>query len=329
MLACATSGAAAEQRFANIGDLTLTSGEVIKDCRIGYRTFGELNEDKSNVLVMLTWFAGNTEDMENLGNIGPGLLADTNKYFVVAVDALGNGVSASPSNTVTGQNKGFPQITMEDMVNSQYALLTDHLGIGHVSVIMGFSMGGMQALVWITQYPDFMDAAVVIAGSPRMTSYDLLQWQTHRDIVVALQEGGHNDNDIAKVMSQLLLLTLYTPDYFLENVPVERLPAFLEQGLQNNSDIHADDYVSQLDAMIQLDLLGAIDEGVTRFAEQVKARTLVIGTTSDQMVNPQPAKQLAQKIGAEYLAVESNCGHIGTVCEQDTVIARIVAFLEE
>ena len=326
-LVFATSGAVAEQRFANIGDLALTSGGVIEDCQIGYRTCGELNEDKSNVLVFPTWFGRTTDDLERFGLIGPGLLADTDKFFVVAIDALGNGVSSSPSNSPTSNGNGFPDISTEDMVDSQHELLTGHLGISHVNVIMGISMGGMQTFRWITKYPDFMDSAVPIDGSPKMTSYDLLQWQTHKDIVRALQKGGYDDTDIAVVLSRLGLLTLYTPDYFVENVPVEKLPAFLEQSDQQSSGIRADDYVSQLDAMINHDVLGPDDESVHGFADRVNARTLIIGVASDHMVNPHPAKQLASTIGAEYFAVESNCGHIGTSCEQDTVIARVAKFL--
>jgi len=85
------------QQFASLGDFKLTSGEVIRDCRIGYRTFGQLNADKSNVILFPTWATGTTEKLQ--GQVGPGKLADSSKYFVVLVDAFANGVSSSPSNS--------------------------------------------------------------------------------------------------------------------------------------------------------------------------------------------------------------------------------------
>jgi len=325
----ATSGAVAEQQFANIGNLALTAGGVIEDCQIGYRTYGELAENNSNVLVIPTWFAGTTAGLESYGLIGPGLLADTDKYFVVAIDALGNGVSSSPSNSRTGNSNGFPEISIEDMVNSQHELLTGHLGIEHVSVVTGSSMGGMQTFRWMTQYPDFMDNAVPIDGTPRMTSYDLLQWQTHKHIIRALQKGGYDNTEILVVISRLELLTLYSPDFFVENVSVENLPAFLEQSVQGYSGYSADDYVSQLEAMIGHDVLGPSDESAHAFAKRVIANVLIVGVPSDQMVNPVPAKQLASTIGAEYFEVESNCGHMGSTCENDMVIAEVTKFLSD
>ena len=88
--------AQSEQKFAEIGDLNLVSGEVINNCVVGYRTFGELNTDSSNVIIFPTWFEGTTNDIARL--IQKYSFLDTTKYFIIAIDALGNGVSSSPSN---------------------------------------------------------------------------------------------------------------------------------------------------------------------------------------------------------------------------------------
>src|SRR5579884_2387932 len=95
--AAQTQTAQGSQQFANIGNLKLQNGEVIHNCRIGYRTFGQLNDDKSNAVLFPTWFGGRTQDLVEL--IGPGKLVDSGKYFVIAADALGDGVSCSPSNS--------------------------------------------------------------------------------------------------------------------------------------------------------------------------------------------------------------------------------------
>src|SRR5450432_2709120 len=121
---------AQEQQFASLGDFKLESGEVIRDCRIGYRTFGRLNADKSNAILLPTWAGGNTQQLSS--NVGPGRLVDSDKYFVVLVDALSNGVSSSPSNSKLQPRMAFPKVTIRDMVGTQHELLTRVLHIDHV-----------------------------------------------------------------------------------------------------------------------------------------------------------------------------------------------------
>lgn len=317
--------ALADQRHADVGDLALTSGDVIEDCRVGFRTLGELNADKSNVIVFPTWFRGTTGDLVEYGIIGPGGLADTDRYHVVAIDALANGVSCSPSNT----EGDYPAIATSDMVRSQHRLLTEHLGLNHVRAVMGISMGGMQTFAWIGEYPDFMDKAVSLDGSPRMTSYDLLQWHTHRDVVRKMQAGGYENAEIGAMASQLSYLTLYTPDYFVAQVPADKWQDFVNPGGQAGKGFHPDDYVAQLDAMINHNVLGSGEASKRDYVSRVEARVLIVGVKDDHMVNPTPARLLAPLLEAEYVAIESNCGHVGSSCETDRVKPRVARFLDE
>ena len=91
----------APQQFAELGNLRLRSGAVIQDFRLGYRTAGKLNADQSNAVLWPTWLGGKTQDL--LKYIGPGNVVDTNRYFVILVDAIGDGVSTSPSNSKAGR----------------------------------------------------------------------------------------------------------------------------------------------------------------------------------------------------------------------------------
>ena len=326
-LLLSASTALAGQQFAELGDFALASGGAIANCRIGYRTGGELNADKSNVVVFPTWFGGTTEDLEKYEVVGPGKLADTDRYYVIAIDALANGVSCSPSNSQAVGGGPVPKITIGDMVESQYLLLTKHLGITHARAVMGISMGGMQTFDWIASHPDFMDKAVSIAGTPRQTSFDLVEWETQRDLVRALQAKGATDAEIGPLMAEVSLLTLYTPDYYLATVPRQQLPAFIEQRRESGANFHADDYVAQLDAMIGQNLLGSGDEGVKAYVDKVKADVLIIGTSSDHMVNPQPGIDLAPALGAEHLELSNNCGHLGSSCDGAVVAQRVAEFL--
>src|SRR5262245_65098494 len=128
-----------------VGDLPLESGQVIKDFAISYVTNGTLNAQKSNAILMVTAISGNHHRLDFL--IGPGKALDTTKYFIVCTDAIGNGLTTSPSNSQAQPRMTFPKFVMRDMVTSQ-AKLMEHLGIKRVVAVVGPSMGGMQALQW-------------------------------------------------------------------------------------------------------------------------------------------------------------------------------------
>src|ERR1700747_3771195 len=122
------------QQFAELGDLKLQSGGVIQDFRLGYRTLGKLNGRKSNAILWPSWLGGKSEDL--LQFVGPGKVVDTTTYFVVLVEAIGNGVSSSPSNSSKQPLMKFPAFTIRDMVEAEHRLLTDVLHIFHLRAVM-------------------------------------------------------------------------------------------------------------------------------------------------------------------------------------------------
>lgn len=318
-----------QQKFASLGDLKLVSGEVLRDCRIGYRTYGQLNADKSNVILFPTWATGTTEQLH--WNVGPGKLADSSKYFVVLVDALANGVSSSPSNSQAQPRMKFPKITMRDMVDSQYQLLTRELGIHHIKAVMGISMGGMQTFQWIISYPTSMDKAIPIVGSPRLAPYDLVLWKSEIDAIKKDPQwtnGDYDNNPAGLQLAEIGALVGKTPERFnQETTRSEVFQKLQEEAHQPGPD--ANDHLRQMEAMLSLDVSDAFSGSLEKAAASVKAKVLVVVGTYDHVVTPGPAKDFAKLMGAEVLEFPSDCGHQTPACEEKAVVARVAAFLNQ
>jgi homoserine O-acetyltransferase len=320
---------AQEQQFAALGDFKLRSGEVIRDCRIGYRTFGKLNEQKSNAIVFPTWASGTTEQLKS--NIGPGRLVDPGKYFVIAIDALGNGVSSSPSNSAPQPRMSFPQFTLRDTVETQHQLLTKVLGLNHVKAVVGVSMGGMQTFQWMVAYPDFMDKSIPIVGSPRLATYDLLLWQAQIDAIKndrGWNDGNYTTNPARTLEYEFGELLLTTPDNYNKKVTREQLFAQLKKA-ESDPAFDANDKMRQAQAMMALDVSQDFGGSMERAAAAVRAKTLVIVSRFDHVVTPGPALEFARLLRASTLELDSDCGHLAPSCEGQRVNQAVAAFLED
>lgn len=317
--------AAQELRFGDLGDFKLGSGEVIRECRVGYRTFGKLNQDRSNAILVPTWANGTTEQMKS--SFGPGRPPDPSQYFVIAVDALSNGVSSSPSNSHLQPRMKFPKFTMRDMVESQHALLTRVLKIDHLKAVMGSSMGGMQTFQWMVSYPDFMDKAIAIVGSPRLAPYDLMHWQTQIDAIVNhrdWRDGEYAENPAARGEAEFGAILLQTPEYYNAHTTRQQV----EEQLKNaRTSVDANNKVRQVQAMLTLDVSDAFGGSMDAAAAAVKAKVLIIVARQDHVVTPGPALDFARRLHAETIELEGACGHLAPNCEQTKVSSAVQEFL--
>lgn len=192
--------------FAN--SLTLQSGASIRDYTLAYETYGTLNAERSNAVLICHALnashhvAGVYEGQaksegwwDNM--IGPGKPVDTNHFFVIGVNNLGSCFgSTGPMHTHpdTGKVYGadFPVVTVEDWVNAQARLL-DRLGIQQLAAVMGGSLGGMQALSWTLQHPERVRHAVVVASAPNLTAENIAFNEVARRAIVTDPDfhGGH------------------------------------------------------------------------------------------------------------------------------------------
>lgn len=188
--------------------LPLQSGASVRDYTLAYETYGELNADRSNAILICHALnashhvAGTYEGQEKSQGwwdnmIGPGKPVDTRRFFVIGVNNLGSCFgSTGPMhmNPDTGRIYGadFPVVTVEDWVNAQARLL-DALGIDQLAAVMGGSLGGMQALSWTLQYPARVRHAVVVASAPNLTAENIAFNEVARRAIVTDPDfhGGH------------------------------------------------------------------------------------------------------------------------------------------
>ncbi|MDP9048059.1 MAG: alpha/beta fold hydrolase, partial [Bacteroidota bacterium] len=152
-------------------DFVFENGEKLAELRLHCITIGQPQKDKNghikNAVLITHGTTGSSRSLLNERFAGhlfaPGQLLDATKYFIVFADGIGHGKSSKPSD---GLHMKFPKYTYNDMVKAQYLLVTQHLGIAHLRLVMGTSMGAMHTWVWGYTYPDFMDALMPLASLP-------------------------------------------------------------------------------------------------------------------------------------------------------------------
>ncbi len=318
-----------QQLFDDIGDLNLESGEILYNCRIGYRTFGKMNEDKSNIVLFPTWFGGTTAQLVDL--IGPGKLIDDTKYYVIAVDALGNGISSSPSNSELQSGIDFPEVSIEDMVNSQYILLTKILNVNHLFAVIGGSMGSMQVFQWIVSYPNFIKKAIPYACSPRRTTYDQLVMHFRKELILSYQELNASDTLIQKILNISTAIFARSPEYIIEHISYSDLPDYLEK-FENTipkKTFTIDNYLCQLEAMRTHNIYRDYNNSVKETSKLIKAEVFMIVSMTDQLVDPTTSLELADALNAQVLELTNNCGHLAVGCELSKCSDEINKFLTD
>ena len=161
----------------SIGRLELEEGGAIADCQLAFATFGSLNAAKDNAILIATWFSGTHQIWRDI-YIGPEHALNPEKYFIVAVNQIGSGLSTSPHNA-DGPNadiamSGFPQVRIGDDVVAQERLLREHFGIEALALVVGGSMGAQQTYEWAVRFPDKVRRAAMIAGTAQNTPHDFL-----------------------------------------------------------------------------------------------------------------------------------------------------------
>lgn len=255
-------------------------------------------------------------------------MADSSKYFFVAVDAFGNGVSSSPSNSMHQHNQTFPRFSIKDMVNAQHLLLTRYLHLSRLLGVIGISMGGMMAYQWMVSYPGFLDKAIAISGSPRLTSYDLLLWQAELSAIDADRGKPKGESTAMKTVAAIHNLHVRTPRYITINTPPEDFPQFLTATEKSIMKYNAYNWAWQVKAIMDHDIYRSFGEAMDPAAKTTRAKALIIWAQQDLTVNSEPAQALAKYLHADTFELPGDCGHLSFLCESEILCDKVNRFME-
>ena len=288
----------------HVGDLPLESGEVLRDCKLVWVEHGKPNAARDNTVLVCCAIGSTHHRLDFL--IGEGRALDPARWHVVAVDALGNGLSSSPSNSATQPGAAFPAIGIRDMVQSQARLL-DALGVGRLAAVVGASMGGMQALQWAASHPARVESVVAMTPMARASRWSQLVNEIARRCLFedAACRRPRERASAMRLWAPFTQLVVATSPRSVEALGDRAaLMARIAQVESWFTDHGPDpfDWLAQSRAYDHHDIGDALGA--------IRARTLVLAPPLD-LYNPEwAARELAARIpGATFLEIPSANGH--------------------
>jgi homoserine O-acetyltransferase/O-succinyltransferase len=320
--------------------LTLKSGAVLPEYDLVYETYGNLNADKSNAVLICHALSGThhvagkySEDDKYSGwwdnLIGPNKPLDTNKFFVIGVNNLGGCAGSSGPASINPKTKkpfgaSFPIVTVEDWVNSQ-ALLCDYLGITQLAAVIGGSLGGMQALQWTLSFPIRVQHALVIASAPNLTAQNIAFNEVARQAIITDPEfhGGdyyahktvpHRGLRIARMLGHITYLSddamgakfgRKIKDTIKYSFDVEfEMESYLRyQGDKFAGEFDANTYLRMTRALDYYDPALEFGGDLSKALSAVKANFLVVSFTSDWRFSPARSREIVKALLDNELTV--------------------------
>jgi homoserine O-acetyltransferase len=289
----------AEADFA-IKDFRFASGETLPELRIHYRTLGTPRKNAqgvvTNAVLIMHGTGGTGAQFAGRGFagvlFGPGQPLDAASYFIVMPDDIGHGKSSKPSD---GLRAKFPRYGYQDMLTAEHRLLTEGLGVNHLRLVMGTSMGGMHTWLWGERWPDFMDALMPLASVPGQISGRNRVWR--RVVIDAIRndpewQGGNYTRQPQSARTAAQMLWLVSSNPVLRHNRAPTLAA---------ADKEIDDYVANWlrtgDANDQLYALeSSFDYDPGPGLEKITAPLLAVNS-ADDLVNPPEIGLLEKEIG--------------------------------
>jgi homoserine O-acetyltransferase/O-succinyltransferase len=273
-----------------IRDFHFASGESLPELRVHYTTLGKLHRDAhgrvDNAVLIMHGTGGNGRSLlnEHFAGVlfGRGQLLDTNKYFVILPDGIGHGKSSKPSDALHAH---FPHYAYADMVAAQHALVVQGLGVDHLRLVMGTSMGCMQTFMWGEAYPDFMDALMPLACLPVQIAGRNRVW---RELVIQAirndpqwRDGEYQTEplDALRAAAGMLLIAGSAPIQMQLALPTrDASDKFVDEYMQRElQSLDANDLLYQVDASRDYDPSADL--------EKIKAPLTQVNS-GDDFINP-------------------------------------------
>jgi homoserine O-acetyltransferase len=299
----------------SIGDLPLESRDTIRDCRLVWVEHGRRDAQGGNTVLVCCAIGSTHHRLDFL--IGADRALDPARFHIVAIDALGNGLSSSPSNSESQLNANFPNITIRDMVESQRRLL-DTLGIARLRCVIGASMGGMQALQWAVSHPERVESVVAMTPMARSSRWSQLVNELSRRAM--FEDAGFTRPrpraDAMRLWTALTQLVIPSTPAATEDLATSAADLLYHLSyLEQRFEAHGPD---PFDWRCQTRAYDAHDVGTTpgfngdtdAALRSIRAPTLVLAPPLD-LYNPvECARAVAAQIpGARYVEIPSTRGH--------------------
>jgi homoserine O-acetyltransferase len=308
-----------EHQIAALGGFRFESGETIGDLKVSYVTHGKLNAAHDNAILALHGCFFDHHHLDWL--IGPGKAVDSDKYFVVVPDFLGNqrlrsDVTTGPTNS--GLKMRFPRITARDWVNADFRFVKEYLGIDHVVAAVGLSCGGIRAFQLAVSHPDFAASVVVAQASPHTNPQTQL-FLRHINDVLALDPGWYGGmyeiNPVAGVAiaDAEFSYWLYSPGWYQKNLATaEKLRDFEALSLRGAAlDARNSYYTNNCWADFNLGDTPGFNGDTKAALGAIKAKTLLIAIKEDLLVRREEMLFAKNAIrDATYVEISSPFGHI-------------------
>jgi homoserine O-acetyltransferase len=304
----------------DLGDVVLQDGIVLRDARLAYKTYGRLNPGRDNVIVMPTFYGGHHTDVEVMMTAGRAL--DPDRYFIIVPNLFGNGLSSSPSNTPAPQGRAsFPRVTLYDNVVCQHRLVRQHLGIDHVRLVVGFSMGAQQAFQWGALFPDMVDAIVPICGTARTSPHNFVFLDGVKAALcadAAFRDGWYDTppEKGIRAFGRVYAGWLYSQDFYREREHVKLGLATVEDVMRASEARYLQRDANDLLAMLWTWQHADISRNSTfngdfhRALEAIRARAIVMPAATDLYFRVRDNEiEVAQMPHAELRPIPTIWGH--------------------
>lgn len=334
-----------EYELISVGQLDLEEGGSIPDCQLAVATFGELNANRDNAILVTTWYSGTHQVWRDV-YIGPEHALNPERYFVVVVNQIGSGLSTSPHNA-GGANAGiamskFPHVRIGDNVVAQERLLRRHFGIESLALVVGGSMGAQQTYEWAVRFPDKVRRAAPIAGTAQNTPGDFLLAETMREALQADPgwNGGEYSSNAevsgglirqAHLWAVLGLSTEFWKQEVWRGMEFDSREAFLGGFLEPYfTAMDPNDLLTQSWAWQRGDVARHTGGDLAAALGRITAKTFVLPIDEDQLFPVRDCRPEQEMIkNSELRVVEDIGGHLGLFGTAPTYIPQVDRHLGE